>query len=99
MISVRARCPLLRRRCATRSGGWLRAALGLMRFAAAGRNVLLEAEVGGDPVARRWRKWSWVCLPGTRGVRRMSVLTSIVGHRPRDTWSTFLVLNSFYAVS
>src|SRR5213083_1681529 len=30
----------------------LRAALALMRFAAAGRNVLLEAEVGGDPVAR-----------------------------------------------
>ncbi len=30
----------------------LRAALALMRFAAPGRNALLEAEVGGDPFAR-----------------------------------------------
>src|SRR3989442_5103789 len=30
----------------------LRAALALMRFAAPGRNALLEAEVGGDPSAR-----------------------------------------------
>jgi hypothetical protein len=29
----------------------LRAALALMRFAAAGRNALLEAEVGADPFA------------------------------------------------
>ena len=30
----------------------LRSALALMRFAAQGRNALLEAEVGGDPFAR-----------------------------------------------
>ena len=30
----------------------LRAALALMRFAAPGRNALLEAEVGADPFAR-----------------------------------------------
>ena len=34
----------------------LRAALALMRFAAVGRNALLEAEVGSDPYARATAK-------------------------------------------
>jgi HEAT repeat protein len=44
---------------ALRDGVWwvrLRAALALMRYAGAGRNILLEAEVGADPFARAMAK-------------------------------------------
>ena len=53
MITDVSTLPLLKG--ALRDSVWwvrLRGALALMRFAAAGRNALLEAEVGGDPIAR-----------------------------------------------
>ncbi len=53
MITDVSTLPLVK--AALRDNEWwvrLRAALALMRFAAAGRNALLEAEVGPDPFAR-----------------------------------------------
>ena len=53
MIADVSTLPLLK--AALQDDVWwvrLRAALALMRFAAPGRNALLEAEVGGDPFAR-----------------------------------------------
>src|SRR6266849_10239492 len=53
MITDVSTLPLVK--AALRDTEWwvrLRAALALMRFAGAGRNVLLEAEVGPDPLAR-----------------------------------------------
>lgn len=57
MIADASTVPLVR--AALRDAVWwvrLRAALALMRFAAPGRNALLEAEVGGDPDARDMAK-------------------------------------------
>ena len=57
MISDVTTLPLVK--AALRDDVWwvrLRAALALMRFAAVGRNALLEAEVGSDPYARATAK-------------------------------------------
>ncbi|MDP3910096.1 MAG: HEAT repeat domain-containing protein [Gemmatimonadales bacterium] len=57
MITDASTLPLLR--AALRDEMWwvrLRAALALMRFGAAGRNALLEAEVGADPATRNVAK-------------------------------------------
>ncbi len=57
MIADASTLPLVR--TALRDAEWwvrLRAGLALMRFAGAGRNALLEAEVGGDTDARATAK-------------------------------------------